>query len=89
MKTIELNYTPSVAVEYVRNWIAVLDKSKNATIEQKAIVADLLTLAMLAEKVLAPQEKKTNETKKQVSWRRNLNLKRSYAIALKLIASTS
>lgn len=61
MKTIELNYTPSVAVEYVRNWIAVLDKSKNATIEQKAIVADLLTLAMLAEKVLAPQEKKTNE----------------------------
>lgn len=61
MKTIELNYPPSVAVECVRNWIAVLDKSKDATIEQKAIVADLLTLAMLAEKALTPQEKKTNE----------------------------
>lgn len=61
MKTIELNYPPSVAVEYVRNWIAVLDKSKEATIEQKAIVSDLLTLTMLAEKALTPQEKKTNE----------------------------
>lgn len=62
MKTIELNYPPSVAVEYVRNWIAVLDKSKEATIEQKAIVSDLLTLAMLAEKALTPtpQEKKND-----------------------------
>ena len=60
MKTIELNYPPSVAVEYVRNWVAVLDKNKEATIEQKAIVADLLTLTMLAEKALTPQEK-TNE----------------------------
>ncbi len=61
MKTIELNYPPNVAVEYVRNWVAVLDKDKKATIEQKAIVADLLTLTMLAEKALTPQEKKTNE----------------------------
>ena len=60
MKTIELNYPPSVAVEYVRNWVAVLDKNKEATIEQKAIVAALLTLTMLAEKALTPQEK-TNE----------------------------
>lgn len=60
MKTIELNYPPSVAVEYLRNWIAVLDKNKEATIEQKAIVADLLTLTMLAEKALTPKEK-TNE----------------------------
>lgn len=60
MKTIELNYPPSVAVEYLRNWVAVLDKNKEATIEQKAIVADLLTLTMLAEKALTPQEK-TNE----------------------------
>ena len=60
MKTIELNYTPGVAVEYLRNWVAVLDKNKEATIEQKAIVADLLTLTMLAEKALTPQEK-TNE----------------------------
>lgn len=57
MKTIELNYPPNVAVEYLRNWIAVLDKSKEATIEQKAIVADLLTLTMLAAKSLTPQEK--------------------------------
>lgn len=57
MKTIELNYPPSVAVEYLRNWVAVLDKNKEATIEQKAIVADLLTLTMLAEKALTPQEK--------------------------------
>ena len=61
MKTIELNYPPSVAVEYLRNWVAVLDKNKEATIEQKAIVADLLTLTMLAEKALTPKEKKTNE----------------------------
>ena len=61
METIELNYPPSVAVEYVRNWVAVLDKNKEATIEQKAIVADLLTLTMLAEKALTQQEKKTNE----------------------------
>lgn len=61
MKTIELNYPPGVAVEYLRNWVAVLDKNKEATIEQKAIVADLLTLTMLAEKALTPQEKKTNE----------------------------
>ena len=61
METIELNYPPSVAVEYVRNWVAVLDKNKEATIEQKAIGADLLTLTMLAEKALTPQEKKTNE----------------------------
>lgn len=61
METIELNYPPSVAVEYLRNWVAVLDKNKEATIEQKAIVADLLTLTMLAEKALTPQEKKTNE----------------------------
>ena len=61
MKTIELNYPPGVAVEYLRNWVAVLDKTKEATIEQKAIVADLLTLTMLAEKALTPQEKKTNE----------------------------
>ena len=61
MKTIELNYPPDVAVEYLRNWIAVLDKSKEATIEQKAIVADLLTLKMLAAKSLTPQEKKSNE----------------------------
>ena len=61
METIELNYPPSVAVEYVRNWVAVLDKNKEATIEQKAIVADLLTLTMIAEKALTPQEKKTNE----------------------------
>ena len=61
METIELNYPPSVAVEYVRNWVAVLDKNKEATIEQKAIVADLLTLTMLAEKALTPKEKKTNE----------------------------
>ena len=61
MKTIELNYPPSVAVEYLRNWVAVLDKNKEATVEQKAIVADLLTLTMLAEKALTPQEKKTNE----------------------------
>ena len=61
MKTIELNYPPDVAVEYLRNWIAVLDKSKEATIEQKAIVADLLTLTMLAAKSLTPQEKKSNE----------------------------
>lgn len=60
MKTIELNYPPGVAVEYLRNWVAVLDKNKEATIEQKAIVADLLTLTMLAEKALTPQEK-TNE----------------------------
>lgn len=60
MKTIELNYPPSVAVEYLRNWVAVLDKNKEATIEQKAIVADLLTLTMLAEKALTLQEK-TNE----------------------------
>ena len=60
MKTIELNYPPSVAVEYLRNWVAVLDKNKEATIEQKAIVADLLTLTMLAEKALTPQDK-TNE----------------------------
>lgn len=60
MKTIELNYPPSVAVEYLRNWVAVLDRNKEATIEQKAIVADLLTLTMLAEKALTPQEK-TNE----------------------------
>ena len=60
MKTIELNYPPSVAVEYLRNWVAVLDKNKEATIEQKAIVADLLTLTMLAEKALTPKEK-TNE----------------------------
>ena len=60
MKTIELNYPPGVAVEYLRNWVAVLDKNKEATIEQKAIVADLLTLTMLAEKALKPQEK-TNE----------------------------
>ena len=40
MKTIELNYPPGVAVEYLRNWVAVLDKNKEATIEQKAIVAD-------------------------------------------------
>ena len=60
METIELNYPPSVAVEYVRNWVAVLDKNKEATIEQKAIVAALLTLTMLAEKALTPQEK-TNE----------------------------
>ena len=57
MKTIELNYPPSVAVEYLRNWVAVLDKNKEATIEQKAIVADLLTLTMLAEKALTLQEK--------------------------------
>lgn len=61
MKTIELNYPPSVAVEYLRNWVAVLDKNKEATIEQKAIVADLLTLTMLAEKALTPKEKKINE----------------------------
>lgn len=61
MKTIELNYPPGVAVEYLRNWVAVLDKNKEATVEQKAIVADLLTLTMLAEKALTPQEKKTNE----------------------------
>lgn len=61
MKTIELNYPPGVAVEYLRNWVAVLDKNKEATIEQKAIVADLLTLTMLAEKALTPQEKKINE----------------------------
>ena len=61
METIELNYPPSVAVEYLRNWVAVLDKNKEATIEQKAIVADLLTLTMLAEKALTPQEKKINE----------------------------
>lgn len=61
MKIIELNYPPSVAVEYLRNWVAVLDKNKEATIEQKAIVADLLTLTMLAEKALTPKEKKTNE----------------------------
>ena len=61
MKTIELNYPPSVAVEYLRNWVAVLDKNKEATIEQKAIVADLLTLTMLAEKALTPKEK-TNES---------------------------
>ena len=60
MKTIELNYPPGVAVEYLRNWVAVLDKNKEATIEQKAIVADLLTLTMLAEKALTPHEK-TNE----------------------------
>ena len=36
MKTIELNYPPGVAVEYLRNWVAVLDKNKEATIEQKA-----------------------------------------------------
>ena len=60
MKTIELNYPPSVAVEYLRNWVAVLEKNKEATIEQKAIVADLLTLTMLAEKALTLQEK-TNE----------------------------
>ena len=60
MKTIELNYPPGVAVEYLRNWVAVLDKNKEATIEQKAIVADLLTLTMLAKKALTPQEK-TNE----------------------------
>ena len=60
MKTIELNYPPAVAVEYLRNWVAVLYKNKEATIEQKAIVADLLTLTMLAEKALTPQEK-TNE----------------------------
>lgn len=60
MKTIELNYPPSVAVEYLRNLVAVLDKNKEATIEQKAIVSDLLTLTMLAEKALTPQEK-TNE----------------------------
>lgn len=60
MKTIELNYPPGVAVEYLRNWVAVLDKNKEATIEQKAIVADLLTLTMLAEKALTLQEK-TNE----------------------------
>ena len=60
MKTIELNYPPGVAVEYLRNWVSVLDKNKEATIEQKAIVADLLTLTMLAEKALTPQEK-TNE----------------------------
>ena len=57
MKTIELNYPPGVAVEYLRNWVAVLDKNKEATIEQKAIVADLLTLTMLAEKSLTLQEK--------------------------------
>ena len=57
MKTIELNYPPGVAVEYLRNWVAVLDKNKEATIEQKAIVADLLTLTMLAEKALTLQEK--------------------------------
>ena len=57
MKTIELNYPPGVAVEYLRNWVAVLDKNKAATIEQKAIVADLLTLTMLAEKALTLQEK--------------------------------
>ena len=61
METIELNYPPSVAVEYLRNWVAVLDKNKEATIEQKAIVADLLTLTMLAEKALSPQEKQINE----------------------------
>lgn len=61
MKTIELNYPPGVAVEYLRNWVAVLDKNKEATIEQKAIVADLLTLTMLAEKALTPKEKKINE----------------------------
>ncbi len=61
MKTIELNYPPNVAVEYLRNWIAVLDKSKKVTIGQKEIMADLLTLTMLAANSLTPQEKKTNE----------------------------
>ena len=61
MKTIELNYPPNVAVEYLRNWIADLDKSKKVTIGQKEMMADLLTLTMLAANSLTPQEKKTNE----------------------------
>ena len=62
MKTIELNYPPNVAVEYLRNWIAVMDKSKKVTIGQKEMMADLLTLTMLAANSLTPQEKKTNES---------------------------
>ena len=61
MKTIELNYPPNVAVEYLRNWIAVMDKSKKVTIGQKEMMVDLLTLTMLAANSLTPQEKKTNE----------------------------
>lgn len=61
MKTIELNYPPNVAVEYLRNWIAVMDKSKKVTIGQKEMMADLLTLTMLAANSLTPQEMKTNE----------------------------
>ena len=61
METIELNYPPSVAVEYVRNWVAVLDKNKEATIEQKANIANQQTFKMLAEKALTQQEKKINE----------------------------
>lgn len=62
MKTIELNYPPNVAVEYLRNWIAVMNKSKKVTIGQKEMMADLLTLTMLAANSLTPQEKKTNES---------------------------
>lgn len=62
MKTIELNYPPNVAVEYLRNWIAVMDKSEKVTIGQKEMMADLLTLTMLAANSLTPQEKKTNES---------------------------
>lgn len=62
MKTIELNYPPNVAVEYLRNWIAVMNKSKKVTIGQKEIMADLLTLIMLAANSLKPQEKKTKES---------------------------
>lgn len=61
MKTIELNYPPNVAVEYLRNWIAVMNKSEKVTIGQKEMMADLLTLTMLAANSLTPQEKKTNE----------------------------
>lgn len=60
MKIIELNYPPNVAVGYLRNWIAVLDKSKEATIRQKEIMADLLTLTKLAANSLTPQEKKND-----------------------------
>lgn len=62
MKTIELNYPPNVAVEYLRNWIAVMNKSKKVTIGQKEMMADLLTLTMLAANSLKPQEKKTKES---------------------------
>ena len=53
-KTVTFHYPPTEVREYVKNWIADLDKKKSTKPETKAVMEDIYQLIDIAIGVLKP-----------------------------------